>query len=181
MEIGLIKKEQLLPAIWDGGKTFQYFIYPKGSRYEKKDFYFRISSATIEKVPSDFSRFPGYNRFLMMLDNDLELIRNGQKEIYKTGELFQFDSDDIIQSFSLGNDINLMLKKTSGDVVCGIVDGALRCSTTFAFFFALSENVLSIQGRDYNLMSGDCLVMTNLEKESLTMNCREPLLFGHWN
>jgi environmental stress-induced protein Ves len=56
---------------WSGGKTTQLFSYPKGSTVEARDFVFRISTASVEVEESDFTRFDGYNRKLMVLTGEL--------------------------------------------------------------------------------------------------------------
>lgn len=69
MKITKISKDTLIPTIWDGGETFEYYIYPENALYANRDFLFRISAATITKVPSTFTKFKNYQRFLVMLDN----------------------------------------------------------------------------------------------------------------
>ena len=108
MEIKIFKKEEIIPGIWEGGKTWELFIWPPDKKYKNRDFDFRLSTASIEKSPSDFTRFEGYQRYLIMIDNDLNIIRNEEMEHYKKNEVFEFDSSDEIKSFSVGNDFNLM-------------------------------------------------------------------------
>ncbi|TDS53337.1 hypothetical protein [Myroides indicus] len=43
MVITQISKANIKPDYWNGGKTFQYFIYPIRAQYSAKDFDFRIS------------------------------------------------------------------------------------------------------------------------------------------
>lgn len=45
----IIQKRNLKSSLWEGGETFEYYIYPKNSNYAARDFLFRISSATIQK------------------------------------------------------------------------------------------------------------------------------------
>ena len=69
MNIHLLPKKDSKASIWSGGLTYEYMIYPETANYTNRDFVFRISSATIEKVPSEFTKFKGYHRYLVMLDN----------------------------------------------------------------------------------------------------------------
>lgn len=73
MNIRLLPKKDSKASIWSGGLTYEYMIYPEIANYTDRDFLFRISSATIEKVPSEFTQFKGYYRYLVMLDNSLDI------------------------------------------------------------------------------------------------------------
>lgn len=141
MELKIIKKESLAPSVWDGGKTFEYYIYPEDALYPTRLFDFRISHATIEKAPSNFTRFEGFNRYPFMIDNSLEIIRNGNKEKYNQGEIFSFPSSDAIQSFSLGNDFNVMVKKEVEEVVVKASEEFVS-TKTFIFVFNLGEKTI---------------------------------------
>jgi environmental stress-induced protein Ves len=33
-----ISKQHISPSIWDGGKTYEYFIYPPDKTYANRDF-----------------------------------------------------------------------------------------------------------------------------------------------
>lgn len=167
----------LLPAFWDGGRTYQYFIYPEDARYERRDFDFRISSATIEKIPSDFTRFPGYHRHLMMLDNELEVIRNGQQERYEKQEIFKFDSADKVQSFSFGNDFNLMISKASEVFSLKITEGEISGNKGLAFVFALDAVLLRINNEVHELLQNDCILIRNPERQQYLIQS-DRMLFG---
>ena len=73
MNINLIKFSELDASKWKNGITYQYYIFPNNANYQNKDFLFRISSATIDNIPSEFTNFIGYYRYLAMLDNNLDL------------------------------------------------------------------------------------------------------------
>jgi len=50
MNIRLFPKKDCTAAIWSGGLTYEYMIYPETARYSDRDFVFRISSATRESA-----------------------------------------------------------------------------------------------------------------------------------
>lgn len=181
ISIQIIRKEQIKPALWDGGKTFEYYISPENSNYDQRSFNFRISSATIEKVPSDFTKFLGYCRYLIMLDNDLEVERNGKKEFYKKEELFKFDSSDTIQSFSLGHDFNLMIKKSKEDIAIDIKAVDFICNKVHLFFFALIDTQLLINGQLHALKQYACAVVANPSHRALTFQSDKRVVWGNWN
>lgn len=67
MNIHLLPKEDNKASIWSGGLTYEYLIYPKTANYSDRNFVFRVSSATIEKVPSEFTKFKGYTDIWLCL------------------------------------------------------------------------------------------------------------------
>ena len=89
MEIQLVKANELQVSEWAGGKTTQLFIYPTSADFLKKDFAYRISTATVELEESSFTPYPNYNRKLMILDGVLDLFHDDQYAI----QLHPFDQD----------------------------------------------------------------------------------------
>lgn len=80
-KITLYKNEEHTTTNWAGGKTTQLYIYPPQAQFVKRDFDFRISTATVEVGESDFTPLPGYERILLILDGELELTHNEQKPL----------------------------------------------------------------------------------------------------
>ena len=89
MEIQLVKANELQVSEWAGGKTTQLYIYPVSADFAKKEFDYRISTATVELEESSFTPFPNYNRKLMILDGVLDLFHDDQYAI----QLHPFDQD----------------------------------------------------------------------------------------
>ena len=54
MECTLIKAKDLKPVAWSGGSTTELFIFPPTGNYRKRNFDFRLSTATVEVDTSDF-------------------------------------------------------------------------------------------------------------------------------
>lgn len=69
----LTKKSELKIAAWAGGTTTQLAIFPESAEYQKFNFDFRISYATVEVEESTFTFMPGVTRHLMILDGNLEI------------------------------------------------------------------------------------------------------------
>lgn len=178
MKEEVISKSTIIPNVWNGGKTYEYFIYPTDSSYANRDFDFRISCASIEKVPSTFTKFNGYKRYLVMLDNELTINRNNKEEKYSKNELFEFDSDDSIQSFSLGNDFNVMFKKKSHpiDLIISRFDGNYQ--QKFLFAFALHETEIKMNKQVVILKKDDLLILTNEENQLITCTSNHELIIG---
>lgn len=73
MEYTIIGEKDFKTTDWSGGKTEQFFIYPEKSELNKRDFIFRISSATFTSTESIFSDFTGYQRYILPLRGELYL------------------------------------------------------------------------------------------------------------
>ncbi len=178
MNFKIISKSDLIPSIWDGGKTYEYFISPADSSYSNRDFDFRISSASIEKTPSNFTRFEAYQRYLVMLDGDLKINRNGKKEIYAQHEIFQFDSNDEIKSFSIGNDFNLMVRKSGNpfEIIVQMLNDIYKNS--WMFVFAIEETKIILTEKEIRLNANDLLVLENDRLESISIESNQEVIFG---
>lgn len=161
MEVTQVRKKDLKPDLWAGGQTFQYFIYPEGKKYIDRDFDFRISSATIEQSPSHFTRFEGYHRYLVMLDNKLALRRNGREENYEKMQLFAFNSSDVIETYSIGTDFNLMVANKYNTVNSGISTLNEITSGSFCVVFSIEEMQVSVDGTFFHLAPFDVLLIAN--------------------
>ena len=74
---------------WSGGSTRQLAIYPLHSELSKRDFIFRISTATVEVESSVFSKFDGFKRILMILEGELEIYHQD----HHSKHLHRFDTD----------------------------------------------------------------------------------------
>lgn len=177
MKISIITKDEIVPSIWSGGETFEYFIYPPNSSYTERNFLFRISTATINLVPSNFTRFNNFNRFLVMLDNDLNIINNGALETYKRNEIFSFDSNNTITSNTMGTDFNLMIHKSIGEASVQIVNNVVQTQDQFIFLFALTNSLLHLNSEQFQLNESDLLMVENSEKKLITIKSFQDILF----
>ena len=74
--MGTIEKktcEDYLSTKWSGGQTTELLVEPDSSSLAKRDFDFRLSTATVIMNTVEFSDFTGYQRILMSLDNPVRL------------------------------------------------------------------------------------------------------------
>ena len=103
---------------WSGGKTTELYIYPENSNYNKREFDFRLSTASVETEVSTFTPLPGIKRTLMVLDGEMTLNHLG----HHTKKLNCFESDVFKgewKTSSIGKctDFNLMtMGNTKGTV-----------------------------------------------------------------
>jgi uncharacterized protein len=81
---------------WANGTTTELVKYPTESDFLKRDFIFRISTATVEAEESTFSDFSGLTRILMILEGSLTLIHEGRYQ----KDLNPYDQDTFDGSWS---------------------------------------------------------------------------------
>jgi environmental stress-induced protein Ves len=118
----LLKKSQQLVQKWSGGTTTQLAIFPPEATYQKRDFCFRISTATVETEESAFTELPGVNRVLMILEGNLAI----QHTNHHTRQLNKFDTDTFSGSWETNargkvTDFNLMTTGTAHGSLTAIV------------------------------------------------------------
>ena len=73
MEYEVITKKMQHAAKWSGGKTTELAIYPKHADVKKKDFIWRLSSATCKKDKAKFTDYTGFNRVLLPLEGTAKI------------------------------------------------------------------------------------------------------------
>lgn len=74
MKFKVLNKLNYKKTNWSGGDTTELYIYPEDSRYQKRDFLFRLSSATVNLEKSAFTKLDGVSRKLMLLSGEIEKI-----------------------------------------------------------------------------------------------------------
>lgn len=111
MTINVYGKNGFKTSAWSGGKTTELFIYPPESEYAKRNFLFRLSSATVDLERSDFTVLTGIDRFIVPLNGNLKISHDGK---YFTKlqpyEVYGFDGGANTVSEGKVRDFNLMLK-----------------------------------------------------------------------
>lgn len=76
--IHIIKHNQQQTANWSGGTTTPLLIFPVDADYAKRDFLFRMSTATVETDTSTFTDLKGYQRIIMLLQGKLSITHNNE-------------------------------------------------------------------------------------------------------
>lgn len=180
MDIRLIRKDEVVTSQWSGGKTNEYIIYPNEAKYADKDFLFRISSATIEAIPSDFTQFTGYKRYLAMLEGDIRLYKNGKEVCYDNQVLFSFESTDDITSYSIGKDFNLMLHHSFENEIVAVSSETINYQSNYLFVFALGDNTIRINDNTYSVGLYDCIVVVNEKLEDISISLEQKAIIGYW-
>ena len=178
MNISLVPKKNSKSSIWTGGLTSEYMIYPTSANYTDRDFLFRISSATIEQAPSEFTQFKGYYRYLVMLDNGLDIEVNKEKKEYKKYEIMEFKSDDDVTSYTKGTDFNWMVSEKISHHKLKITNSNQNCNAEIIVLYTLDTTVITINKKPHHLNPYDLLVIENPEKENIALDFSNECLFG---
>lgn len=177
MDLRIISPDECVTSVWEGGKTCEYFIYPASALYSNRNFLFRISRASIEKIPSVFTQFKGYHRFLAMLENNLKVQHNGIEKSFEENEVFSFLSDDKVVSYTLGTDFNLMVAdEITGKADLLYIKKEQTVAAKTVFVFAGKKTVASVNGQHTHLKPYDMLCIRNEKEETVEMRFTNEVL-----
>ncbi len=132
MEYEVITKKMQHQEKWSGGKTTELGIFPKNADVKKKDFIWRLSTATCKKDKSRFTDYAGYNRVLLPLEGNARIENTGEDgEKHETElqemEQLEFSGADKTTAYGLARDYNLIIRDDSAyyvDVIDQIMAGA---------------------------------------------------------
>jgi len=109
LNVEVLNQKQYRVSRWSGGDTTELFLYPKDGSYADRSFSFRISTATVDKETSVFTKLPGIQRKLMVLNGSVRLNHNGIKgKCLLPGDQEAFLGEWDTQSEGKVTDFNLM-------------------------------------------------------------------------
>ena len=111
MENKIISKNSFKTSAWSGGETTELYIYPENSKYQKRNFIFRVSSATVELEKTSFTPLQGIKRFISPIEGTLKLYHKNQNIHLRPYMCFEFDGGLETKSEGKARDFNLMLSK----------------------------------------------------------------------
>ena len=165
--ITLLKSNDFQVSDWSGGKTKQLYLSPPTGHYGKRNFDYRLSTATVELAESQFSDLSGFHRILMSLDHTLHLHNASRQEetVLAPFTPYVFEGSDSITSRGTCTDFNLIYSDHYQGQMLAISDGQeLSQDEAIQFIYALSD--LMVTGTDLpslNLEIGQLLIV---EKET---------------
>ncbi|CAH1232266.1 hypothetical protein PAECIP111891_06979 [Paenibacillus allorhizoplanae] len=107
--IKVIKKHMQNTSAWSGGTTTQLAIYPEHTDYNKRDFIWRISTASIQDEQSQFTCLPEFWRKLMIIEGEVILEYEGSHRVgLKPYEQESFSGGWVTRSMGKVIDFNLI-------------------------------------------------------------------------
>ena len=172
---------------WSGGTTTQLAIAPEGADYGKRDFLWRVSSATVELEQSDFTALPDYRRLIATLEGEIRLRHNAGEELHLLPlQVHAFDGADETSSFGRCRDFNLMLRKgaAEGEMEALLPEGSLELAADprggVQLLYCVRGRCLAESGEDQAalcpgeslLTEGNRSVRLSAEKGTALMRCR---------
>ena len=165
--ITLLKSNDFQVSDWSGGKTKQLYLSPPTGHYGKRDFDYRLSTATVELAESQFSDLSGFHRILMSLDHTLHLHNASRQEetVLAPFTPYFFEGSDSITSRGTCTDFNLIYSDHYQGQMLAISDGQeLSQDEAIQFIYALSDLMVTGTGLpSLNLETGQLLIV---EKEA---------------
>ena len=106
----IIRKDMQTTTTWSSGTTTELAIYPVDAKYTKRNFKWRISTATVNNETSIFTMLPGIWRILMVVEGDLYLEHTGHHNVHLAPfEQDQFSGEWETKSRGKATDFNVML------------------------------------------------------------------------
>ncbi len=187
MKTQILHGNDLPESSWAGGKSKEYYVYPPGTSYIKRDFLFRVSMATSETdEETAYTYLPGITRHLVMLDGSAHVKHLDQYDIimppYDVVDVF----DGGWKTFGQGKviDFNLMTNKDAQGKMSVIsknetfsVD-ALKNNLWLGIFCAEGDAIIELNKKDIFEIKKDCLFILDLCKGENAM-CKINLSKGH--
>ena len=177
----IIKSSDFISTQWSGGITNQMYITPSDTSIVNQDFLVRISTATINTLTSEFTKFPFHNRFLSVLDGEIEFITQNQpvKKITEYEFVF-FDGASITRSNSTSKvvDFNIIFKK-SLQLNLQCVKGSETNNLNFnsikeKFIFVLNGTIIFNQ---ITLNKHELLILENIKESILLELSKDAIIF----
>ena len=165
--VTLLKSNDFQVSDWSGGKTKQLYLSPPTGHYSKRDFDYRLSTATVELAESQFSDLSGFHRILMSLDHILHLHNASRQEetVLAPFTPYVFEGSDSITSRGTCTDFNLIYSDHYQGQMLAISDREeLSQDEAIQFIYALSDLMVTGTGLpSLNLETGQLLIV---EKEA---------------
>ena len=158
--ITLLRVNDFQVSDWSGGKTKQLYLSPPTGHYSKRDFDYRLSTATVELAESQFSDLSGFHRILMSLDHTLHLHNASRQEetVLAPFTPYVFEGSDSITSRGTCTDFNLIYSDHYQGQMIAISNGQeLRRDEEIQFIYALGDLTVTVTN----------LPVLNLEAEQL--------------
>ena len=125
---------------WKGGVTRQIFISPADGDLSARQFDVRISSAIIDDVASDFSDFSGFTRYILPLEGEITLIKEGQRIALSHNALYKFEGDEKVSSENTQGAVDFNIIVRHGiRVEVGIMEDAAFTNNRRTIVFALED------------------------------------------
>ena len=165
--VTLLRVNDFQVSDWSGGKTKQLYLSPPTGHYGKRDFDYRLSTATVELAESQFSDLSGFHRILMSLDHTLHLHNASRQEetVLAPFTPYVFEGSDSITSRGTCTDFNLIYSDHYQGQMIAISNGQeLSRDDEIQFIYALGN--LTVTGTNLPALNLEAEQLLIVEKET---------------
>ncbi len=151
---------------WAGGSSSQICIYPETAQYQKRDFLFRVSTATADTdEPAPYTPLPGVTRHLLMLQGSAAVHHEGHYSLTMTPyrEIDVFDGGWDSSAAGKVQDFNLMCRGTCrGELSVLTEDTVLSCDgwTHLLLYCGQGDACVLVGDESISLKAEDALLLT---------------------
>lgn len=175
----IISSEQFTPSPWSGGETTELLLHPSSSKYSKRDFDFRLSTATVEVETSIFTPLQGVSRTLMVLDGEMTLTHEGQHtKTCGKFEIDKFNGDWKTSSVGKCTDFNLMTKGKAFGTLDGLMikvgqtQGYQNTDEPCRLFIYVYNGQVSVtaNNKPNTINKGDLLIINEFGNSQVTIH-----------
>lgn len=170
MNIKIVTADEMKINSWSGGKTTEMFIYPPEASYNRRNFKFRVSSATVDSDFSVFTPLNGVKRYLTVLDGKITLDSDGKSTSLSPYETICFSGDARTVSRGKCVDFNLMLKNCEGYmatcVCCKEMQAHVDRNSYTMLYCTEAALEISWSGNEYSLPAGNLFIIECSDSES---------------
>lgn len=168
--VTLLRANDFQVSDWSGGKTKQLYLSPPTGHYGKREFDYRLSTATVEVAESEFSDLSGFHRILMSLDHPLRLLNDSRQEetVLDPFTPYFFEGSDSITSRGTCTDFNLIYSNHyQGQMIAVSNKQVLIRDEEIQFIYALTN--LTVIGDNFpplDIEEGNFLIVENETQET---------------
>ena len=168
--VTLLRVNDFQVSDWSGGKTKQLYLSPPTGHYGKREFDYRLSTATVELAESQFSDLSGFHRILMSLDHTLHLHNASRQEetVLAPFTPYVFEGSDSITSRGTCTDFNLIYSNHyQGQMIAVSNKQVLIRDEEIQFIYALTN--LTVIGDNFpplDIEEGNFLIVENETQET---------------
>ncbi len=170
--ITLLRANDFQVSDWSGGKTKQLYLSPPTGHYGKRNFDYRLSTATVELAESQFSDLSGFHRILVSLDHTLHLHNASRQEetVLAPFTPYAFEGSDSITSRGTCTDFNLIYSDHYQGQMIAISNGQeLSRDDEIQFIYALED--LTVTGTNLPALNLEAEQLLIVEKRLRKLSC----------
>lgn len=165
----VIRNKEYKVTDWSGGTTTEIYLDPEDGDYGRRQFNYRISTATIETEESVFTTLPGIERVILSLENNMLLFHGEEEILLSPYEPYRFQGERNTRSRGINRDFNLMMnhgKRGNIEILTIAPKSSLieEIENTL-YYFDRGIEAIGIEGE--MLHPGDSILVKNKERIEL--------------